>query len=520
LRQLSVPFSDNYVDNFLRAHENYPSLSSISALLNDFKVDHIAIRISQDQLFELTFPCIAFINAGDEASFVVLEGVSSQGIKYNLDNKAVTEPLAAFVAKWQGIILLASVTSLSRSHGNDKHAKEQKQRNTTNLVVVFLVLLVLILTLTFVELDFWLLVLVALKISGVAACWILFANDVGLGSKLYSQICSIGQKSNGCEKVTRSKAGTIFGFLKLSEIGLFYFVGGVCFLLVAVLANTNQSLSPVFMLSVAAVPYSLFSIYYQVRVKQVCVLCTLVMVIIWLETTIFLHNQSHEYLSIPDSKTIILGLFCYTLPIIFWLQVREFVVAFRNAEMDKAQLAIFKKSKGALSAILDESKLSYDVAELKPLVINAGGSNRVLAVLSLFCKPCGDEFLTLRQLILANHDTEFSIIIHPGNLGKNQILRTLLNLKIAGDSLQALDYLKSWYSLEAANLLSTSSDLIEEKTEEIESTMASWQKWLAVNSITSTPSIFINGFRKPNIFSSLDFNILFEVETAKMQHNS
>lgn len=512
LDELSVSYSGEYVENFLLTHENYPSLSSISGVLSDFKVEHVAIKISREQLLELTYPCITLIDIGNSKYFVVLNEVTPERVKYNLDEKMNIEPLQDFISKWQGIVLLAKADHLSKSPNNDKYVKEQKEAAISKITVWILMILPPILILLLVRPDINILLLMILKLIGVIASWILLANDIGIRSKLFHQICSIGKDSDGCERITKSKASTVFGF-KMSEIGLAYFIGGLFLLLVIILSHNHQSINLVFIATAIALPYTFFSFYYQIRVvKQICLLCTTIMILIWLEFIVFYYYKAYEYINFYDVKSLILALLCYSFPIIFWLPFRRIVLKFSKFEKEKGQLAILKKSKQALRSILDQKRINLNTGYINPIVMNIGNGNKIVAVLSLFCKPCADAFLEMHHFVSTHKNTELNVIIFPGDLVTNQILRNLLKLQLKGDTNSALDFLKNWYSFQSDKLNDYGGDFSKEEADKVESIILSWQKWLDENEISATPSIYINGFKKPNIFSIDDFAILLEEE--------
>jgi hypothetical protein len=105
-----------------------------------------------------------------------------------------------------------------------------------------------------------------------------------------------------------------FKLISWSEIGLFYFVGGFISLLVA----GEQAASILLILAwmnVAALPYTIFSIYYQWGVaKQWCILCLTTQVLLIAEfiAAFLLGSFSNTILISDNSVQILLAYsFCH-----------------------------------------------------------------------------------------------------------------------------------------------------------------------------------------------------------------
>src|SRR6188474_592583 len=83
LSRMPVEFSKEYVEDFLKNDADYPSLASVSALLNDFKIENVAIRITPDQLDQIPTPVMAYLGTGNDGNFVVLhKPVAGNTISY------------------------------------------------------------------------------------------------------------------------------------------------------------------------------------------------------------------------------------------------------------------------------------------------------------------------------------------------------------------------------------------------------------------------------------------------------
>jgi hypothetical protein len=133
-----------------------------------------------------------------------------------------------------------------------------------------------------------------------------------------------------------------FKLISWSEIGLFYFVGGFISLLVA----GEQAASILLILAwmnVAALPYTIFSIYYQWRVaKQWCILCLTTQVLLIAEfiAAFFLGSFLNSILISDNSVQILLASFI--LPCMMWFFLKTLLLQNQEAKRRKRELLRFK----------------------------------------------------------------------------------------------------------------------------------------------------------------------------------
>src|SRR5204862_7152105 len=99
-----------------------------------------------------------------------------------------------------------------------------------------------------------------------------------------------------CMDVLSSPAAKLFGWIPLSDIGLVYFAGSITALATSALSN-DGALRVLAAFNLAALPYMIFSIYYQAfRLRRWCVLCVAVQIVLWLEL-LLLYGGAHTYVT-------------------------------------------------------------------------------------------------------------------------------------------------------------------------------------------------------------------------------
>ena len=58
LKRLKIPISSQYVETFLLTHPEFPSLLSVSDLLENLKLVHSIKRINREEIESLESPCL------------------------------------------------------------------------------------------------------------------------------------------------------------------------------------------------------------------------------------------------------------------------------------------------------------------------------------------------------------------------------------------------------------------------------------------------------------------------------
>ncbi|MEI9919701.1 MAG: vitamin K epoxide reductase family protein [Bacteroidota bacterium] len=522
LTKLSIPFSFEYVEEFLKGHKDYPSLSSLAALLDDFNINQVGVRISSEQLMRITAQCVAYIKVENEERFVLIESkVTNRQVSY-FDPVVgmVTETLTDFEKKWSGVALLMEADHLSNSRSNDEFAKKTRKKWSRNVVCVILLFLILTSLVFNPGFEGILIPIIALKIIGTAISLMLIFNDIGMSTTISDKFCTLGGISNkvGCNKVSESKASSFFGIIRMSEIGLFYFVGGLIYTIVSLLTETARAhLGLLFVLTIASLPYTFFSIYYQVFVvKQLCSLCIATMVVIWLEFfTMFFGGVSisMNLISVPFALPAI---FSYSLTILFWFAFKGQISEGSTTRSLRKKLGFFLHSGTVINETLSVYRSTTLLSPLHPIKINSGGNCEVIVVLSLFCVPCSKMLSDVIRIAKRFTNVEFNIIIHIGDQGAKVVSKNLLTHKLSAGDEAAIEYLKNWYGKTIESL--TEKAFIENyerykvETEEI---VNAWINWGTVNDVRATPTVYINKSHKPNFLSLDDFEALFRFYSKK-----
>ena len=435
LHCMNVDVTNQTIEDLLQENPNYPSLASLSDCLSDLRIDNLPVRLDPEDLKEVTFPAIAHLESmpgfdeklaqpklseteesDDNTNFVMVSEVNDSHVKYIHTKKGwISESKDIFLQKWSGIMLLAEKRADSGDPDYQKTALFEKLQKL-RLPVVFTLSGILILSIIITGIlvqgnTFQWLPLLITKIAGTAICILLLMQLVDRNNTIVSKICNLGSESShkkkaegnsGCgEGVLDSKAATLFGWLSMSEVGAFYFIGGVLSIVIGLLSNTLTSILYILItLNIFTLPYTFFSIYYQAtKAKKWCKLCVAVQVFIWLE---FIAGASlwDAFPGFLNWHTLTAVAWAFILPIIVWSVLKTGLGKDQQIRAFRKQLNIYRRNPAIIKDLLMKGrKVDMKVMPQEVILGNSEASISVTIYSNPFCKPCQYAHQQLDRLL-------------------------------------------------------------------------------------------------------------------------
>jgi len=294
LNALKVPFTFRGVNDSLKQHPDYPSIAALHDVLKEYGVDNMVLQVDKEKLDEIPLPFIAQMR-GKTNGFITFTQVTDDRVSYTANNslsktKAISRK--QFEEDWSGVALLAEKTEQAGEKDFETNLKKEKllQWRMPLLVSALVFLLILafssagIFSLTYV-------ILTLLKLAGMLVTGMLLWYEIDKNNPFLQKVCS-GSKATNCNAILQSKEAKLFGIISWSEIGFFYFAGGLVF----VISTQEKSPELLAWLNLAALPYTLFSVYYQWRIaKQWCPLCLAVQALLIAEAILFFPDELRPY---------------------------------------------------------------------------------------------------------------------------------------------------------------------------------------------------------------------------------
>ena len=406
-RKLSVRVTRSTVDKQIRQHPEFPQVRSIADTLASFGIKSRAALLDPQDYSKVQFPmlarCVETDTHGNEfEALVVVGNIADEKVEFFEARQGwKTAPLSKFQNIWDGKALLVAA---SPQAGEDDYFRKRFLEVTSGLrgLVLTCLLLALVIALLAIGLTSgvavitWLPMLL-IKIFGMGVSFILLAQTIDKDSPIFARSCeSKGQVS--CADVLSSPAAKLFGWLNMSELGFLYFTGTFIALLLS-LCLANQVVNVYLLwLTMAALPYTFFSVYYQKQViRKWCKLCLYIQLAFWLEFIAGVRFWVTPEFSINSVAILLLGLL---LPLTFWTAFKDNIGIKRQMDLLLDTLDRVKRNRSVIEAQLD----SENIVELEPLYgdIRIGNSTAVhqaIFVTNLFCPHCKAAHREIKNLM-------------------------------------------------------------------------------------------------------------------------
>ena len=328
--------------------------------------------------------------------------------------------------------------------------------------------------------------------------------EIDKNNPLLQKVCSGIAKGN-CNAILSSKSAKVFRWLSWSEVGFFYFAGSLLTLLFV-----PNAISIIAWLNILALPYTIFSVYYQWQVaKQWCVLCLAVQVLLAFGGINLIANNFLLPLPKLSFLFIVNAVFLLLIPVLIWYTCKPYILKLQEAKNIKREylrikfnVEIFKTLlKKQKSIILPTDGLGIDMG-------NHNGTINIIKVCNPYCGPCAKAHLKLDTLIEENDNVKVKIIFTTTNDIDNPAAKPVKHLMaIAAESnatktKQALD---DWYLAEKKDydFFATKYPMNGELEKQGDK-MVAMNNWSTESKIEFTPTIFINGHQLPSAYSIED----------------
>ena len=311
LSSLKIKVSRPTAFGCLHDHPEYPSMLALSDCLTAWKINNQAYMIERTDYDpeDLLFPFVAHLKENG-GRFLLVHSINQGKVKYTDEyhSQAILNE-EEFLNKWSGMALHAEKNEFSGE-------KEYRLNNIGYFLQSLLIPFALILTSAVFGLIVsahtfsWLyLGLCVIKFLGVLISILLLIQSINSENPFIQNLCSLGGKNN-CNAILKSKASQVTKWISWSEVGFYYFAGSLLLLLI-----NSASIGLLGYLNLLALPYTIYSITYQYRHKNWCILCCAVQILLWAE---FLFNMNMGYQLAFDRSILYLFPITFIFPVIIW----------------------------------------------------------------------------------------------------------------------------------------------------------------------------------------------------------
>ena len=358
---------------------------------------------------DLPTPFLAYTN-NSKYPLVIVAAITPTSVDcYTKNYKQLTTITRGdFLKSWAGIYLIAEPTA----HSGEKAYQQNKRKAFIKaLVPASFIILLFTLSLLFIYraineslnsiafnktaiyLQYFIL------LSGVIITSLLLWYEVDKNNPVLQKVCTGIVKGN-CNVILTGKQSKLFNWLSWSEVGFFYFSESLMALLFAGtgLINTVTLLA---WLNILALPYTVFSIYYQWKVaKQWCVLCLAVQALLLQGGTNILANNllaSPFIISIPFCIKFVL---LYLFPVLLWYAGRPFILRLQEAKNTKREYLRIKFNTEIFETLLKKQKaITVATDGLGISLGNPGATNTIIKICNPYCGPFDKAHAKIEKLL-------------------------------------------------------------------------------------------------------------------------
>ena len=497
LRALHVRVTGQTIRDKLLSHPDYPSMLALTDTLAEWQVDSAALQLNTtEQLRELPMPLVAHLNQ-QGGKYVLVTALKGDHITYT-DNErgTVTETLIDFEKQWSGVVLLAEADGKAGEPDYANKRKYEQLQQARGSVVIAGIALLLVLALvgagpSLTLADFlWLVT----KATGLFISILLVSKVMGNTNSLADQLCRLTSQTN-CNSILNAPAANLWGWLSWADVGLLYFAGG---LLAVLTVGFAPSVNPVLGgLALLALPYTVFSLYYQgVVMRQWCTLCLLVQAVLLAEGLL----AATHYTALPNTwqpyALVVGGLL---MPALVWMVLKPLLLSHEQGQQHHEQLIKLRRDPDLFRALMQQQAPMPPVTpDMRPVWLgNPDAAHTITMVTNPYCSPCARKHKELEALLSKTADVNVQVVFTCDSPTghKTQVALHLMALPQNGPAQTAL---ADWYSREEPDYtLWAAAHPLVGASPDAELVVYYNQEWSEQANIDATPTLFIDGLRVP-----------------------
>ena len=517
LKLLKVKVTNSTVDETLQNHPDWPSMLCITDSLNKWNIPNGVGKIEIDKIDELPTPFLAYTHDRENPLAIVTE-ISSDTINLFQKNynKPVTETKEHFIKKWGGVYLIAE----PNEHSGDANYNASRKKSFLNSLIPFAAVTALVI-LSFFFLNNTILTNAALLsvstlnvylqyfifLAGIVVTSLLLWYEIDKNNPLLQKVCT-GIAKGDCNAILTGKQAKVFNWLSWSEVGFFYFTG--CLLVMLGIGELRVSLFFLACLNILALPYTMFSVYYQWKVaKQWCVLCLAVQALLLLGGINII--ASNFLYSSPQFSFLLIAncLLLLALPVLIWFVIKPYILQLQQAKNTKREHLRIKFNVEIFETLLKKQKsITHSTDGLGIDIGNPSAHNTIIKVCNPYCGPCAKAHPKIEALLEQNKNVKAKIIFTTENDEANPAFKPVTHLLAIAEknnyakTKQALD---DWYLPddkdynEFEKKYPPNGELLKQGHK-----LEMMEKWCKATDIAFTPTIFINGQQLPDAYSIED----------------
>ncbi|WP_028668510.1 vitamin K epoxide reductase family protein [Runella zeae] len=507
-------------------HPDFPSILSFSDTLHEWKIPNVAARVFREQLVEIPLPAVAYLEIKG-GCFAPIRNVTATEIEWLDTQKGwQKEPLEDFYRKWNHVVLLLEPNENSQEA---KYNEKRKEAFLTNIRTPFVIGGLIVCALlgggtnvtTLARQEWQFLALLVTKLLGVGVSSLLLLSTLGTDSSLLRSICGFDSRTD-CNNVLSSKAAKLWGWLGWADIGFVYFAGGLVYLLTCPLSllggDSNEGtnyLLPLWGLGGLALPYTIWSVWYQWRVaKTWCTLCLIVQVLIWVEFYLTPAPLLSREGLIMEPRVIASLIFSFLLPTVLLVFIKKPLQDATQVWPLRRELQKAKFNPEYVESLFAKQPQMPPIFEDMRVVKigNPEAEHTLTIVTNPMCGPCVRLHPEIEDFI-ENTDMVNCQFVFLGSANAQPLVQTIISLP----NERAVEAMHRWYAGKYRDVETWSKDVnADAPNAEVNQQIQLHRQWCDLAEIQATPTLYLNGRQMPLAYHLSDVENLCRILAPEM----
>lgn len=491
-------------------HPDFPSLNALSDVLTEFEVPNIATRLTPDQLNTIPVPALVHLEV-EGGIFAPVRKVGDKVEWFHTQRGWQQEIFNEFIQKWSGITLLLepNIRSGERNYTINRRRELLSSFRTlfiSGVVILTLINLLRSITYRFPFADYLFYFLGLIKLAGIVVSSLLLWSSLEPQNRFLQKICRFNN-GNSCQNILNTSAAWLTDWLSWAEVGFFYFIGGFLAWTFGGVFLDNKVLvsSILYFLTLIALPYTVWSVYYQwIVAKEWCVMCLLVQALLWGEFFVgFIKYSSFipfkAWLVSTNVWEIVLTSFLIA-PVI-WVFIKPHLQKSMRYESLFRTFQKLKFDPNYLSGILSKHSILPPIFNgMKVITLGSLKAENILTVImNPSCIACRHSYKELINMLQLHSDIHVQIILAASPNEEDiagKVTRRILNLPTN----KMAEALSRWFELgEAQHIQWVEETAIDNENFNTEQ-LALHLRWLELAGVRQLPTTFLNNAELPTFY--------------------
>lgn len=504
LKQTGNKPNKNFCKLEIATHPDYPALTAVTDFLDAGGMHYNAVEADASYIYEFNYPLLAHIKQPGQEQLRMLNHSSEWE-----SNKELTR-------YWTGVVIFPEKQSKWTNEENSlfKQKELRHQMNFSLLAAVGFGLLIF----AFLQnpsISFALFGL--LSLAGIIISVLIIGTELGVQGSLVKQVCGAVSRG-GCDSVLKTNYAKGFAGYSTGDISLIYFSAQFVSLLLSIFSPIL--LNTVVFISLAGLLVAAWSLYMQAfQIRQWCALCLGIVIVLLLQFMIAMINAARQVVDISISPTV---LFITIVGIIALLLYPAKGILKTNQQNLKklTELKRWKTDGGLfLSQLENEQSIDIEIWENDLVLGNPFAPLTIMVACNPYCNPCSLLHKQIDQLLDDYpHKAKFIIrMLSNSNSASNKLtiaVKAILERAARMNSEETRRMLHDWFAMKDFDRWKLEWPS-QENEAEVSSFMNQVNKWFVDNTVSFTPTIFIQGRKMPGRYDFSDFQKILPTITAE-----